>query len=45
MSKIKFLTSTLLLGFSILILNGCGSQATAKKVVGALEKEDYDLAI
>ncbi|MEH7014815.1 excalibur calcium-binding domain-containing protein [Neobacillus niacini] len=44
MGKLKFLTSTLLLGFSILILNGCGSQATANKVVSALENEDYELA-
>ncbi|MFP7296224.1 excalibur calcium-binding domain-containing protein [Neobacillus niacini] len=44
MGKLKFLTTTLSLGFSILILNGCGSQATANKVVSALENEDYNQA-
>jgi hypothetical protein len=31
--------------FSIILLTSCGSESTAKTVVGALENEDYDLAI
>lgn len=44
MGRKNLFISLFITTFSIILLSGCGSQATANKVISALENEDYDEA-